>query len=138
MNKRLCKDIVKLSTGFQTALESFHAVNNQFTPKLNIVPYYGQLCRQHLAALHYNEIVKVATTKTGKMQYKVVFPMYKMGDHFSVEKVAKNMTFKYVNLLWATVVDICGKQNSMSTSFSPPLTSSKRKPTHAEVPMYYG
>lgn len=55
-NKRVIKDIEKLSPHFQTfSVESFHRVIPQFTPKHSIFPFLGTLCRLYLAALHFNE-----------------------------------------------------------------------------------
>ena len=45
-NTKLCKDIAKMSTCYQTSsLEAFHSVINQFAPKMFGFIYKGQLCR---------------------------------------------------------------------------------------------
>ncbi|XP_059419944.1 uncharacterized protein LOC132155140 isoform X4 [Carassius carassius] len=55
-NKRVLKDIEKLSHNFQTSsLEAFHSLILRFAPKNVIFPFIGMLCRLYLAAMHYNE-----------------------------------------------------------------------------------
>uniref|UniRef100_H2XTE1 MULE transposase domain-containing protein n=1 Tax=Ciona intestinalis TaxID=7719 RepID=H2XTE1_CIOIN len=56
LNTRFLKDVKKLSTDHQTSsIESFHSLILQFSPKMKTFSYKGMLCRQLLAALHYNE-----------------------------------------------------------------------------------
>ncbi|KAK5876308.1 hypothetical protein CesoFtcFv8_025675 [Champsocephalus esox] len=79
-DKRLCKDIGKLSAVHQTSkVEGFHSLIIQFAPKLYVYSYTGMLCRTLLAGLHYNENASrhTATTKAGEQRFKIRYPKYK-------------------------------------------------------------
>lgn len=134
--KHLCSAIRKMSTGFQTStLESFHSVINHFAPKMISYSYYGQLCRQHLAALHFNENIKrdPMKAKDGSIKVKIVFPKFKSGDDYSVKIVSSDTTYLYVQTLLDTTLKLCGQNNIMKTPIPPPLTSGKRKPSKQEA-----
>ncbi|XP_039518795.1 uncharacterized protein LOC120473159 isoform X2 [Pimephales promelas] len=68
-NKRVLKDIEKLSHHFQTSsLKAFRSLILRFAPKNVVLPFIGMLCRLYLAAMHYNENSdhQQATTTAGK------------------------------------------------------------------------
>jgi hypothetical protein len=57
-----------------------------FVPKMTSYSYYGQLYRQHLAALHLNENIKRQPRKSdnGNFKLRIEFLKYKTGDDYSV------------------------------------------------------
>ena len=86
--------------------------------------YHGQMCRQFLAALHFNENVNrdIKTSENGKVQVKVSFPKYKMNDDFSVRLLKKDQTYIYVQLLTEEALGICG-EGAIVTAPAPLLSS---------------
>ena len=136
LSKRLCTDVAKLSTGYQTStLESFHATINHFAPKS--FSYHGQACRQIIAALHLNENDQreVATNTDWTEKHVVVFPKYKSGDDFSMKPTMVDQTFDYVDKLMNMVFEICesNQPTVMATPAPLPLTNGKRRPTEEEL-----
>lgn len=75
-NKRVLKDVGKLSPHFQISLlEAFHSVILRFAPKNVVFPFLGMLCRLYLAALHFNENTDrpQATTSAGEPLFRLHF-----------------------------------------------------------------
>ncbi|XP_052464668.1 uncharacterized protein LOC128021464 isoform X1 [Carassius gibelio] len=106
-NKRIVKDVAKLSPHYQTSsIEVFHSVILRFTPKNVVFPFLGMLCRLYLAALHYNENAgrPQATTAAGRPVFKVTFPKAKKGE-YRVREVKTQATFKYVDDLLDLIFD---------------------------------
>ncbi|XP_057206770.1 uncharacterized protein LOC130564597 [Triplophysa rosa] len=100
-NKRMLKDVEKLSPHFQTSsLEAFHSVILRFAPKNVVYPYLGMLCRLYLASMHFNENSNrpQAKTKTGKPMYRLLFPEAKKGE-YSTRPLKSQATYRYVNNL---------------------------------------
>ncbi|CAM4275657.1 unnamed protein product [Leuciscus chuanchicus] len=96
-NKRILKDVAKLSPHFQTSsIEVFHS----------FFPFLGMLCRLYLAALHYNENAgrPQATTAAGRPVFKVTFPKAKKGE-YRVREVKTQATFRYVDDLLDLIFD---------------------------------
>ncbi|XP_026080665.1 uncharacterized protein LOC113057435 isoform X2 [Carassius auratus] len=102
-NKRVLKDVEKLSHSFQTSsLEAFHSLILRFAPKNVVFPFIGMLCRLYLAALHHNENAnrEQATTKAGQAVYRLVFPKSKKG-----RPLKKESTYTYVDELLKLVFE---------------------------------
>ncbi|TDH00595.1 hypothetical protein EPR50_G00190160 [Perca flavescens] len=106
-NKRVLKDVEKLSQHFQTSsLEAFHRLILLFTPKNVVFPFLGRLCRLYLAAMHYNENADYsqATTSLGQAVYKDVFPKSEKGE--CPERTVKTVpTYNYVDDLMRLVFE---------------------------------
>ncbi|XP_042577379.1 uncharacterized protein LOC122134219 [Cyprinus carpio] len=99
-NKRILKDVTKLSPHHQTSpFDSFHSVILRFAPKNVVFPFLGMLCRLYLAALHYNENVgrAQATTSTGRPLFKVNFPKGRKGQCTVKQVKTRPLTFKYLD-----------------------------------------
>ncbi|XP_059386284.1 uncharacterized protein LOC132121128 [Carassius carassius] len=106
-NKRIVKDVAKLSPHYQTSsIEVFHSVILRFTPKNVVFPFLGMLCRLYLAALHYNENAgrPQATTAAARPVFKVTFPKAKKGE-YRVREVKTQATFRYVDDLLDLIFD---------------------------------
>ncbi|KAK5908297.1 hypothetical protein CgunFtcFv8_016369 [Champsocephalus gunnari] len=137
-DKRLCKDIGKLSAVHQTSnVEGFHSLIIQFAPKCYVYSYTGMLCRTLLARLHYNENASrhTATTKAGEQRFKIRYPKYKAGGHV-VKKILVEATFSYVDDLMREVVDLCKKPSAdrpVQLEEPPTLSSAMEKPDKAEA-----
>ncbi|XP_057208073.1 uncharacterized protein LOC130565413 [Triplophysa rosa] len=109
-NKRVLKDMEKLSHHFQTSsLEAFHSLILRFTPKNVSFPFMGMLCRQYLAVLHYNENANrtQATTLAGQPMYRLELPKSQKGE-FIVRPIKTEPTHHYVkellNLVFEEVI----------------------------------
>ncbi|XP_071377166.1 uncharacterized protein [Centroberyx affinis] len=114
-NKRLLKDVAKLSPNHQTsAIEGFHSVILRFAPKNVVFSYRGMLCRLYLTAMHFNENATRAQLKTkeGAPVYKIKYPKYKKGK-YSIQAVKTNQTSGYVDnllqILFNEVLDDPGR-----------------------------
>ncbi|XP_067220664.1 uncharacterized protein [Chanodichthys erythropterus] len=97
-NKRMIKDIEKLSPHFQTSSwESFHSVILHFAPKNVVYPYLGLLCRLYLAGMHFNENSNRPQAKisTGKPMYRPLFSKAKKGI-YSMRLLKSQATYCYV------------------------------------------
>ncbi|XP_064464416.1 uncharacterized protein LOC135375691 [Ornithodoros turicata] len=95
----LTRAIKQLSPHTQTfALESFHNVINQFAPKSVAFSYFGMQARTYIAILHFNENSSrlQATTKDGRLQWKLKAPKAKAGEMIA-SPVMTQATFGYVN-----------------------------------------
>lgn len=132
----LVKDIKKMSSGDQTSsLESFHAVINQFAPKMRSYKYHGMLSRLHLAALHYNANSdrKQATTKKGEKRYAISKPKYKPGAA-SAKAVKEPRIHSYVVELMADISEYESDASPLPRQPSPPpLTSGHVYPSREEI-----
>ncbi|XP_052443742.1 uncharacterized protein LOC127985712 isoform X2 [Carassius gibelio] len=111
LNKRLLKDVKKLSHQYQTlALGAFHSVILRFAPKNVVFPYIGMLCRLYLAAMHFNENADREQTVNleGTAVYKIMYPKSKKRQP-TAQTVKTEPTCKYVNdlmrLLFTEVFD---------------------------------
>ncbi|XP_052402604.1 uncharacterized protein LOC127949408 isoform X2 [Carassius gibelio] len=140
-NKRVLKDIEKLSHNFQTSsLEAFHSLILRFAPKNVIFPFIGMLCRLYLAAMHYNENAnrEQATTTEGQAVYKFVFPKSKKGE-CTAKPVKIEPTYNYVDdlmslLLHKVFVDPKPYAEELhAIPIPPPLSSQYEKPSKEEV-----
>ncbi|XP_067301001.1 uncharacterized protein [Pseudorasbora parva] len=97
-NKRIMKDIEKLSPHFQTSsLESFHNVILRFAPKNVFYPYLGMLCRLYLAGMHFNENSNRPQdkTSTGNPTHRLLFPKAEKGG-YSIRPLKSQATYCYV------------------------------------------
>ncbi|KAG1926112.1 hypothetical protein F2P79_025081 [Pimephales promelas] len=106
-NKRILKDVTKLSPHHQTAsLESFHSAIQRFAPKNVAFPYLGMLCRLFLAAFHYNENSggAQATSSAGHPLSKGNFPKARKGQ-CTIKQVKTPPTFKYLDDLLDLIFD---------------------------------
>ena len=77
LNKKLLKDLDKLTDFSHTGnLEVYHALLTKYCPKRQHFSYKGMLARTQLAALDHNHNTgrRQATTSSGEVRYKVVFP----------------------------------------------------------------
>nr|XP_043885369.1 uncharacterized protein LOC122771762 [Solea senegalensis] len=98
-NKRVMKDVVKLSPHYQTSsLEDFHRLILSFAPKNVVFPFLGMLCRLYLAVMHFNENTDraQATNSDGEPLFKLQFPKWKKGE-FTAKPVKEQPTFRYVD-----------------------------------------
>ncbi|XP_077063253.1 uncharacterized protein LOC143715388 isoform X3 [Siphateles boraxobius] len=141
-NKRVLKDIEKLSHHFQTSsLEAFHSRILRFAPKNVIFPFIEMLCRLYLAAMHYNENGnhEQATTTEGQAVYKLIFPKSKKGESCTAKPVKIDPTYSYVDdlmslLLHKVFVDPTPYAEELHTIPIPPSLSSQfTKPSKEEV-----
>jgi hypothetical protein len=93
----LRKDVKMLSPCMQTSsVESFHALINQYAPKMHAFSYEGMLCRIYLAALHFNENAsrKQAMDRHGNPAFHIHFPRAKQSTGgYSVRKVLVKSTY---------------------------------------------
>ncbi|XP_061599729.1 uncharacterized protein LOC133462479 [Cololabis saira] len=110
-NKRILKDVMKLSPHHQTSsLEAFHAVIIRFAPKSVAYTYIGMLCRTLLAVLHFNENSRrpQAKNKKGEPMHAVRFPKARKGECRAVP-VLVDPTFRYagdlMDLIFEKVIE---------------------------------
>ncbi|XP_051510706.1 uncharacterized protein LOC127415798 isoform X2 [Myxocyprinus asiaticus] len=106
-NKRVIKDVEKLSHHFQTSsLEAFHSLILRFTPKNVVFPFMGMLCRLYLAAMYYNENAnrEQAKTSAGQDVYRQVYPKFKKGE-CTIRPVTTAPTYNYVDDLLRLVFE---------------------------------
>ncbi|CAM4598848.1 unnamed protein product [Leuciscus chuanchicus] len=140
-NKRVLKDVEKLSHHFQTSsLEAFHSLILRFAPKNVVFPFIGMLCRLYLAAMHYNENSDrhQATTTAGQAVFKFVFPKSKKGE-CTAKPVKIDPTYNYVDELISLLVNKVFLDPTPYTEelhavpIPPPLSSEYEKPSKEEV-----
>ncbi|KAG1953552.1 hypothetical protein F2P79_010041 [Pimephales promelas] len=106
-NKRVLKDVEKLSHHFQTSsLEAFHSLILRFTPKNVVFSFIGMLCRLFLAVLHHNENAnrERATTSTGRGLYKIVLPKSKKEECIA-QPIKTEPTYNFVDDLLKLLFD---------------------------------
>lgn len=105
-NKRILKDVEKLSHRFQTSsLEPFHSLILRFTPKHVVFPFMGMLCRLYLAVLHHNENANREQARTSEGEvYKMVFPKTKKGE-CTARPLKIDPTYNYVEELFRLVFE---------------------------------
>ncbi|PIK60739.1 hypothetical protein BSL78_02303 [Apostichopus japonicus] len=138
--RTMLNDVSKMSPLEQTSnIEAFHALINQFAPKMNIYSYEGMTCRILLAAIHYNENSEraQAKNKAGQLMYSIDFPRAKSGDYTLRKRLVQPT---YMDDLLCKVVEVvCSgdktlrQQTSRLASPPPALTSTFIKPTHEEA-----
>lgn len=76
-DKNIIKAVQQLNLCCHTgSLEVYHSVQTSYVPKRQHFSYKGMMARTQLAALHHNDNTgrEQATTSTGELRFKVVFP----------------------------------------------------------------
>lgn len=100
-NKRMIKDIEKLSPHFQTSSwESFHSVILRFAPKNVVYPYLGLLCRCVWNWYNDNNLYEVVLIPFVDAFCCFYFRLYLAGMHFNENSncpQAKTSTGKPMN-----------------------------------------
>ncbi|KAF4097383.1 hypothetical protein G5714_021391 [Onychostoma macrolepis] len=140
-NKRVLKDVEKLSHHFQTSsLEAFHSLILRFAPKKGVFPFIGMLCRLYLAAMHYNENADhdQATTTIGQAVFKFLLPKSKMGE-CTAKPVKTEPAYNYVDDLISLLVHkVCldptpYTEELHAVPIPPPPSSQFEKPSKEDV-----
>jgi solute carrier family 8 (sodium/calcium exchanger) len=135
LSKNIKRDVQRLSPLGQTfSVEGFHSLVNHFAPKMTHFGYCGMLCRLLLAALHYNENAgrKQAVNRDGKLEYQILYPKYKKGDHI-VRGIKVASTYNYIKELFndltqlAETTSLCSLQPVIDVTIPPSLCASKKQ-----------
>ncbi|KAG7509846.1 hypothetical protein JOB18_006682 [Solea senegalensis] len=97
-NKRVMKDVVKLSPPYQTSsLEAFHSLIIHFAPNNVVFPFLRMLCRLYLAVMHFNEnTARPQANSDGEPLFRLQFPKWKKGE-CTAKPVKEQATFSYVD-----------------------------------------
>ena len=106
VDKTLLQDMEKLTEFRHTGgNEQFHNAQLRFVPKRNHFNYEGMRARTQLASLdhNHNTLREQATTKTGELRWKVVFPKAKRA--WVAKAIYQQKTSEYLHELMEVVYE---------------------------------